>query len=433
MLRATRLARSTVRSFATVVDAAGGARVAAADNGQATSSVTVLLKAGSRYEPKPGVAHVLSNFAFKSTEKRSALGTLREAELYGGVLSATLTREHLALTAEFLRGDEAFFVDVLASFLSSARFTRHELEEYVLPSVLAEAEAAGLSPSTNALELAHALAFRNGLGASLFADAEATSDITSADVRALSSAALADPSSVAVLGTGISADALAALFSKSFAPSASAPATTPAAAPKSAYHGGASRVKGAHGPQTVFVGFGTANAANVPALHALAGHVSPAPATKWAQGASPLAAAIPEGVFARTVLLPYSDAALFGLLVEGEDAKAVGAAAKSAVELLKATAGGNVAKEEVQRAVARARFAVAAGVETREGLVNAVGARLLAGEGASVQSTLDAVEKVDGAAISKIAGELLKGKPTFVAVGDVNSLPYADEIGLTNA
>ncbi|TFY75146.1 hypothetical protein EWM64_g8868 [Hericium alpestre] len=110
MLRATRLARSTVRNFATVVDAAGGARVAAVDHGQPNSSVTVLLKAGSRYEPKPGVAHVLSNFAFKSTNKRSALGTVREAELFGGVLSASLSREHLALTAEFLRGDEDFFV-----------------------------------------------------------------------------------------------------------------------------------------------------------------------------------------------------------------------------------------------------------------------------------------------------------------------------------
>jgi hypothetical protein len=42
----------------------------------------------------------------KSTAKRSAIGTIREAELYGGLLSASLTREHLALTAEFLRGDE---------------------------------------------------------------------------------------------------------------------------------------------------------------------------------------------------------------------------------------------------------------------------------------------------------------------------------------
>ena len=65
MLAATRAARrGAVRSFATVVDAAG-VKVAAADNGEATSSVTFLVKAGSRYEPKPGVAHALKNYAFK--------------------------------------------------------------------------------------------------------------------------------------------------------------------------------------------------------------------------------------------------------------------------------------------------------------------------------------------------------------------------------
>ena len=44
--------------------------------------------------------------SLQSTGKRSALGTIREAELYGGVLSSSLSREHLAITAEFLRGDE---------------------------------------------------------------------------------------------------------------------------------------------------------------------------------------------------------------------------------------------------------------------------------------------------------------------------------------
>ena len=42
----------------------------------------------------------------QGTSKRSSLGTVREAELVGGVLTSSLTREHLAVTAEFLRGDE---------------------------------------------------------------------------------------------------------------------------------------------------------------------------------------------------------------------------------------------------------------------------------------------------------------------------------------
>ena len=70
-----------------------------------TSTVTVAIKAGSRYESAPGVAHVLKNYLFKSNQKRSALRLVREAEFYGGVLSTALTKEHLLLTAEFLRGD----------------------------------------------------------------------------------------------------------------------------------------------------------------------------------------------------------------------------------------------------------------------------------------------------------------------------------------
>jgi len=42
----------------------------------------------------------------QSSSHGSALKTARETELYGGVLSAALSREHLFLTAEFLRGDE---------------------------------------------------------------------------------------------------------------------------------------------------------------------------------------------------------------------------------------------------------------------------------------------------------------------------------------
>jgi hypothetical protein len=31
----------------------------------------------------------------------------------------------------------------------------------------------------------------------------------------------------------------------------------------------------------------------------------------------------------------------------------------------------------------------------------------------------------------KVAGDLVKRKPTYVAIGDLHSLPHADEIGLS--
>lgn len=60
----SRTIQRVARNFATVVDSAG-IKVAAVDNNQPTTSVTFLIKAGSRFEHKAGVAHGLKNFAFK--------------------------------------------------------------------------------------------------------------------------------------------------------------------------------------------------------------------------------------------------------------------------------------------------------------------------------------------------------------------------------
>jgi ubiquinol-cytochrome c reductase core subunit 2 len=64
--RLSKAAPAIKRSYATVADASG-VKVAGIEGGAApgTSSITVVVKAGSRYETKPGVAHVLKNFAYK--------------------------------------------------------------------------------------------------------------------------------------------------------------------------------------------------------------------------------------------------------------------------------------------------------------------------------------------------------------------------------
>lgn len=59
------------RSYATHAPAfsvtqASGVRVAASsDEGKPTSAISVIVKAGSRYEPAPGMSHVLKNLVFK--------------------------------------------------------------------------------------------------------------------------------------------------------------------------------------------------------------------------------------------------------------------------------------------------------------------------------------------------------------------------------
>ncbi|KAF8591657.1 ubiquinol-cytochrome C reductase complex core protein 2 [Ramaria rubella] len=423
----TRGIASRTRSFASVVDA-NGLKVAAVDNGQPTSSVTFLVKAGSRYENIPGVAHVLKNFGFKNTVERSALRTVRESELHGGILSSSLTREHLSYTAEFLRGDEAYFVDVLSSILTSTRFTRYELEESVLPNVEAESTVARADPATHALELAHALAFRSGLGGSLFAAPH--SHITVGDIQAYANSAFGK-GNIAVIGTGIAQDTLARLIQKhlgSFVERTASTTTT------TAYYGGETRVPfsehAGQAPHTIFVGFGAPGKSSAE-LAVLAAHLSPTPSVKWSAGTSPLSATLPADTSAKTVLLQYTDATLFGLLVQGTSPQSVKEAGGVAVNALKnATTSKGINGEDLKKAVAKAKFLAASASEGREGLISSIGPSLLAGLEISLDSTLASFDKVNASTLTKTVADLTKAKPTFVAVGDTYRLPHPDELGL---
>ncbi|KAK0440070.1 Metalloenzyme, LuxS/M16 peptidase-like protein [Armillaria borealis] len=421
MLAARRVPR-IARSFATVADSVGY-KVAAVDANQPTSSVTFLVKAGSRFETKPGAAHVLKNFSFKSSAFRSALGTIRQSELYGGVLSASLGREHLALTAEFLRGDEEFFVQLLAEYVQSAKFTRHEFQEYVTPVVEAESTQASSDPAVYAVELAHALAFRNGLGSSLFATPH--SPLTVEDVSAFAKKAFTREN-IAVLGTGIDQGTLSELVQR-FSGAAKSTGTASSTS-ASSYFGGETRLQAHGGPETVFIGFGTTGAPS-PDLAAFSAYLSPTPSIKWSQGLSPIASAIPAGTSVQSVYLPYSDASLFGLLVQGPSGASVKEAGKVAVQALKAAAQG-LSKEDAAKAAAKAKFAAASAIEGRDSFINVLGSKVLAGSDASVNAVLEPFSSVTAASVSKAASTLVSAKPTFVAVGDIASLPYADELGL---
>ena len=276
-------------------------------------------------------------------------------------MSLSLFRSVLALTFQ-----RAYFVDLLTSFITDAKFARWEFEEYVSPLVEGESEALARDHATQAVELAHALAFRNGLGKSLFAPAH--SNLTVEDVKAYAATAFSK-GNVAVIGTGISQETLSSLVDKAFAKAAEG---TAASSPASAYYGGETRVASHAGPQTVFVGFGTTGA-NSAELAALAAHLSPS-TIKWSKGLSPLAE-LPEETSVQPVYLPYTDATLFGLLVQGSTAEGVKAAATKAVAALKQSAQGLKA-EEVKSAVAKAKFAAAAASETREGLVSTLGSKV---------------------------------------------------------
>ncbi|KAK8864552.1 hypothetical protein IAR55_001802 [Kwoniella newhampshirensis] len=420
--------RSVSSSTAQPASAGGVSVIGFENKGPAsTSSLTVAVKAGSRYESIPGVAHVLKNFAFKATSSASSLRTARETELYGGVLSASLTREHLFLSAEFLRGDEEHFLSVLASVLSSSQFYPHELNELVLPVVESEAIQAQSTPAALALDIAHTLAFRKGLGNSLYASPNYP--VTIEDVKSYAQTAFAK-SNISVIGTGVSTESLSKAVSSAFGSGSSA-AGSGLSGGATKYFGGESRVPlDIHAPATalptVVVAFGSSSPAT-PDLKVLKELLGGESSLKWTPGTSPLsqAAAKIPGASAKAFLLPYSDASLFGVVITAPTSPQAKTLATEVVSIIK-SAGKGSKDEEVKRAIAKATFSDAVGSETLEGLVSSVGPALFAG--GTIKS--ESFSSVSASSISKAAAELLKAKPTVVSIGNVSVLPYADELGL---
>lgn len=271
-------------------------------------------------------------------------------------------------------------------------------------------EAAASNPAVRAIEIAHLLAFRSGLGSSLFAPAH--NSITEQDVKAFATSAFAK-NNIAVIGSGISQAALSKLVEGTLA---SAPASAPFSSPASTYFGGETRLQGGSGLQTVFVGFGSTGAPS-PELATLAAHLSTVPSVKWSQGLSPIAGAITNGISVQTVYLPYSDATLFGLLVQGSTPSSVKEAGKAAVKAMKAAAA-TIKPEELKAAAAKAKFAVASSIDTRDGLINTLGSKVwfiycqtsqgsstvqvLTQSDASSEALISAFDKVNVSGFSKV-------------------------------
>ncbi|KAF8331843.1 Metalloenzyme, LuxS/M16 peptidase-like protein [Cantharellus anzutake] len=389
----------------------------ALDHGQATSSLTLLLKAGSRYETKPGIARVLKNFVFKGTTERSALRLARESELYGGILSASLGREYLALTAEFLRGDEEHFVDVLSSVLSSSNLATHELRELVGPLVDAECNAASANPTIIAIDTAHSLAFRSGLGNPLFTTHRG--DISVEDVRAFAAKAFTQDN-VAVLGNGISSSVLTSHIQKGLS---KLPGGATTARSTTKYFGGEARIESPSRP-TLFIGFGTSSPLS--ALPVLAAYLEPTPSLKWTPGTSPLSK-VPQGASVEIVHETYSDGALLGVLVQAPTIAAAKEAGTIAAKALRNLSSIN--KQELQKAISKAKFKAASALESRETTAVAIAPQVFTGKGDLVQSTLKELESIAESEVNKAARSLTSGKPTYVAIGS-GALPYADELGL---
>lgn len=414
---------------------ASGVRFASRDLPGPTTTLAVVAKAGTRYQPLPGYADALEKFAFKSTLKRSALRITRESELLGGELSAYHSRENLVLRCRFLRDDLPYFTELLGEVISKTKYTTHELNEEVIRVMKLAQKSLLASPLQLALNSAHGVAFHRGLGTPLYSTSSSpiTKYLDAQGIADFSDTAYAK-SNIAVVANGASHSEFSKWVGEFFTDTGSS--STKLSSPASEYHGGEERI--AHDSANVMIlGFPgsssfTAGSSFKPEISVLAALLGGESSIKWSPGFSLLSKAASDYQHAHvsTQNAAYSDAGLFYVTITGNP-EHIAKASKNVVDTLKKIAAGEVAEEDIKKATALAKYrALEAGQNTDTGL-EATGNGLIGGGKAyQIEELGSAIERVSPDKVKSAAKSLLDSRASVSTVGDLFVLPFAEEIGL---
>lgn len=159
------LSRNSVRAYSSAVN---GIKIASKNSPSELTSLSVVVDNAGSKNGKFGTGHLLSKFAFSNNKAKSALRFTRESEILGGTFEGKVTRDALVLKTTFLKQNLPYYVEELGNVLANTQYTPHEFNEVVLPSVKAEVKNAFANPHFNGLEKLHEISFRRGLGAPLF-------------------------------------------------------------------------------------------------------------------------------------------------------------------------------------------------------------------------------------------------------------------------
>lgn len=411
-----------------------GIKVASRDPRSPTARLAIVAKAGTRYQPLPGLSVGLEEFAFKNTDKRSALRITREAELLGGQLKAYHTREALVVEAAFLRDDLPYFTELLGEVITKTRYTTHEFHEEIETVLHMKQAKQGSNALAQALDTAHAVAFHKGLGSSIYPSTSTPLGpyLSENSVAAFAQAVYTKPN-IAIVADGTTQASLSKWVEPFFRDvPASSTSNVQLFTEASKYYGGEQRTSLA-GPNAMVIAFPGSNLhadkADVAVLSALLGGES---SIKWSPGFSLLsqASAAAPGSTIVAKNLAYTDAGLMTIQITGS-AQAVRNGAHEAVKALKSVAESGITQEVLTKAIAKAKFDLLTANElTGTGMVSAGNSLIHGGKIFQVTDALKGYEAVTAEKLKAAAKALLEGKATVAATGDLFVLPYAEEIGL---
>lgn len=331
------------------------------------SGLKITIAGGSSVGPA-GAAHLLLRYAFQRSAAKLDLRLARETELLGALIATAVSRDAVTVSATFLPEDLPYFVDALAGSVVEGAFRPHYFSETVLPAALADYAAAAADPVFVATEKAHEVVFHTGYGQPLYYDG--VGGLTGEAVQEYA-ASIFTKGAVQVEGVNVVASDLESFVSGSALGALTGAAAAPATP---AFYSGSARIRAAGASATVLA---------VPVKPEEFGAYELLAVSLGSKAVpSPGAPLLDLPVSASALLSKYNGAGLFTVQLTSSDAAALAAATKTAAGLLK----GSVEK-------------------------SGLGELASALAGVKLASALPKVEKV-----------------SYVAVGNVDLLPWAEEL-----
>ena len=238
---------------------------------------------------------------------------------------------------------------LLVDNVFNSSFHSYELLD-ALPVASEQTGAALADPKVAVFDKLHEVAFRTGLGNSVFASDEALHSLTRADLLDYAKKHFT-ADKIAIVGSGVSHGDLKGLVEASFGPVTLS--TDSAEAKASRYYGGEARISAGPGSPALYaVAYPgvSADSADYKVALVLRGILDGTKRVKWGCHSGTvglLGSTVTEETQATAFNVSYSDAGLIGFLVEGKDDE-VKTVASKAVSALKSIASG-VSSESLER------------------------------------------------------------------------------------
>ncbi|KAJ2997320.1 ubiquinol-cytochrome c reductase core subunit 1 [Globomyces sp. JEL0801] len=378
----------------------GGISIASYDTAGPASSVAVVLKAGSRFDSldAPGLAHLTKTSLIRNLPNDSAVRTFLDAELRGNSLYSAVSREHITFGANFLRDD---VVDVVPTLLENALNSQFETYEFI------EAAHGAVKQTASALscrheqvnDKLHQVAFRTGLGNSIYAKKEAVAGLSRSDIKSFTANQFTE-GNIAVVATGVSHSDLKTIVESTLSKLKVQAAANASVAP-SKYFGGEARIESGPKSTAIYAVAYPGVAFTSPDYYAslvLGALLQGSKSVKRGNGSGCLGAVGTEDTSVKAFTKSYSDAGLVGFVVEGKTAE-IKSTVSAAIDALKSVSK-SISAEALEGAKKGAIVTLEADL-TRAGVIDALGKEALTG---STLLNIEAINSVTAADVQKVNG-----------------------------